>query len=161
LLDQLNRASFLPQLSLEERLDRLAPGLGHDLQAALSALRGKQLLAVMAAFALYGVSAREWLDDDPRRVVADLRQRCTSERRTRSDRRSTDRRSSERDTSGAEAWNDPSRAEAYRQLGLTWGATREAIKQAHRRLVKQHHPDMGGDAAVFRRVNAAYQLLIA
>jgi hypothetical protein len=156
LLDQLNRASFLPQLSLEERLDRLAPGLGHDLQAALSALRGKQLLAVMAAFALYGVSAREWLDDDPRRVVADLRQRCTSERRTRSDRRST-----ERDTSGAEAWNDPSRAEAYRQLGLTWGATREAIKQAHRRLVKQHHPDMGGDAAVFRRVNAAYQLLIA
>ncbi|WP_438982072.1 J domain-containing protein [Vulcanococcus sp.] len=156
LLDQLNRASFLPQLSLEERLDRLAPGLGHDLQAALSALRGKQLLAVMAAFALYGVSAREWLDDDPRRVVADLRQRCTSERRTRSDRRRTDR-----DTSGAEAWNDPSRAEAYRQLGLTWGATREAIKQAHRRLVKQHHPDMGGDAAVFRRVNAAYQLLIA
>ena len=156
LLDQLNRASFLPQLSLEERLDRLAPGLGHDLQVALSALRGKQLLAVMAAFALYGVSAREWLDDDPRRVVADLRQRCTSERRTRSDRRSTDR-----DTSGAEAWNDPSRAEAYRQLGLTWGATREAIKQAHRRLVKQHHPDMGGDAAVFRRVNAAYQLLIA
>ena len=156
LLDQLNRASFLPQLSLEERLDRLAPGLGHDLQVALSALRGKQLLAVMAAFALYGVSAREWLDDDPRRVVADLRQRCTSERRTRSDRRST-----ERDTSGAEAWNDPSRAEAYRQLGLTWGATREAIKQAHRRLVKQHHPDMGGDAAVFRRVNAAYQLLIA
>ena len=156
LLDQLNRASFLPQLSLEERLDRLAPGLGHDLQAALSALRGKQRLAVMVAFALYGVSAREWLDDDPRRVVADLRQRCTSERRTRSDRRSTDR-----DTSGAEAWNDPSRAEAYRQLGLTWGATREAIKQAHRRLVKQHHPDMGGDAAVFRRVNAAYQLLIA
>ena len=166
LLDQLNRASFLPQLSLEERLDRLAPGLGHDLQAALSALRGKQRLAVMVAFVLYGVSAREWLDDDPRRVVADLRQRCTSERRTRSDRRSTDRRSTDRtstdrDTSGAEAWNDPSRAEAYRQLGLTWGATREAIKQAHRRLVKQHHPDMGGDAAVFRRVNAAYQLLIA
>ena len=166
MLDQLNRASFLPQLSLEERLDRLAPGLGHDLQAALSALRGKQRLAVMVAFALYGVSAREWLDDDPRLVVADLRQRCTSERRTRSDRRSTDRRSTDRtstdrDTSGAEAWNDPSRAEAYRQLGLTWGATREAIKQAHRLLVKQHHPDMGGDAAVFRLVNAAYQLLIA
>ena len=37
----------------------------------------------------------------------------------------------------------------------------EAIKQARRRLVKQHHPDMGGDAAVFRRGNAAYQLLIA
>jgi DnaJ-class molecular chaperone len=110
----------------------------------------------MTAFALYGVSAREWLDDDPRRVVAELRQRCTNQRRTHSDRRSTDR-----ETSGAEASNDPSRAEAYRQLGLTWGAPREAIKQAHRRLVKQHHPDVGGDAAVFRRVNAAYQLLIS
>ena len=154
LIDQLNRASFLPQLSLEQRLDRLAPGLGNDLRTAVSGLRDKQRLAVMAAFALYGVSAREWLDDDPHRVVLELRKRCTSQRRTRSDR-SSDR------SSGAEAWNDPSRADAYRQLGLTWGASREAIKQAHRRLVKQHHPDVGGDAAAFRRVNAAYQLLIA
>ncbi len=156
LLGQLNRASFQPQLSLEQRLDRLAPGLGSDLRTAVSGLRAKQRLAVMTAFALYGVSAREWLDDDPHRVVAELRRRCTNQRRTHSDRCSTDR-----ETSGAEASNDPSRAEAYRQLGLTWGAPREAIKQAHRRLVKQHHPDVGGDAAVFRRVNAAYQLLIS
>lgn len=156
LIDQLNNASFLPQLSLEQRLDRLAPGLGSDLCTAVSSLRAKQRLAVMAAFALYGVSAREWLEDDPRRVVAELRQRCTTQRRTRSDHRSTDR-----DPHGAEAWNDPQRAAAYRQLGLTWGASRDAIKQAHRRLVKQHHPDVGGDAAAFRRVNDAYQLLMA
>jgi curved DNA-binding protein CbpA len=35
------------------------------------------------------------------------------------------------------------------------------VKAAHRRLVKLHHPDMGGDAEAFRRINAAYQLLIA
>lgn len=155
LIDQLNRASFLPRLSVEQRLDRLAPGLGNDLRAAVSSLGAKQRLAITAAFAIYGVSAREWLEDDPRRVVAELRQRCTNQRRTQSDRRSTDR-----ETSGAEAIHDLCRAEAFRQLGLALGAPREAIKQAYRRLVKQHHPDVGGDAAIFVRLNAAYQLLI-
>jgi hypothetical protein len=161
LIRQLNRASFLPQLSLEQRLDRLAPGLGHDLAAAVQGLRSKQRLALLAAFALYGVSAREWLADDPRRVVADLRQHVqrldtqgpdqrTGSRRTRNDR-------SDDTPPGA----DPRRAEAYRHLGLAWGASREEIKAAHRRLVKQHHPDLGGEAAAFRRVNDAYQLLIA
>jgi hypothetical protein len=50
---------------------------------------------------------------------------------------------------------------ALETLGLTWGASRASIKAAHRRLVKQHHPDMGGDAESFRLVNDAYQLLIA
>ena len=50
--------------------------------------------------------------------------------------------------------------EAYQLLGLAWGASREAIKNAHRRLVKQHHPDLGGTAEAFRRVNAL-QLLLA
>jgi len=48
-----------------------------------------------------------------------------------------------------------------RPLGLAWGASRDAIKKAHRRLVKQHHPDVGGEAEAFRRVNDAYQLLMA
>jgi curved DNA-binding protein CbpA len=46
-------------------------------------------------------------------------------------------------------------------LGLRWGASRDAIKAAHRRLVKQHHPDLGGSAEAFRRVNEAYQQLVA
>jgi hypothetical protein len=50
---------------------------------------------------------------------------------------------------------------ALETLGLAWGASRAAIKAAHRRLVKQHHPDMGGDAESFRLVNDAYQRLIA
>jgi curved DNA-binding protein CbpA len=46
-------------------------------------------------------------------------------------------------------------------LGLHRGATRQEIKRAHRRLVKAHHPDRGGDGDDFRRIQAAYQLLIA
>ena len=51
--------------------------------------------------------------------------------------------------------------EALEALGLPWGATCDAVKAAHRRLVKHHHPDMGGDAEAFRRINAAYQWLTA
>ena len=72
LIAELNRLSFHPQLTLEQRLDRLAPGLGTDLQAAVAGPRTKKRLAVLAAFALYGVSAREWLSDAPQRVVQDL-----------------------------------------------------------------------------------------
>ena len=56
---------------------------------------------------------------------------------------------------------DRQRVEALGILELAWGASPAAVKAAHRRLVKRHHPDMGGDAEAFRRVNAAYQLLIA
>ena len=164
LIGLLNRTSFLPQLSLEQRLDRLAPGLGHDLLMAVQDLRSKQQLALLAAFALYGASAREWLADEPRRVVAELRQQSQRLEHQRARRQPGSRTRNDRTTD--QSWvppsgADPRRAEAYRQLGLAWGASREAIKKAHRRLVKQHHPDVGGEAEAFRRVNDAYQLLIA
>jgi len=54
LLGQLNRASFQPQLSLEQRLDRLAPGLGSDLRTAVSGLRAKSLLKNPASPAKMG-----------------------------------------------------------------------------------------------------------
>jgi len=194
LIAELNRLSFHPQLSLQQRLDRLAPGLGTDLQAAVAGPRTKRRLAVLAAFALYGVSAREWLSDAPQRVVQDLRQqqqrleqrssRRNTGRRTRTDERNTDRRSTDQRSTdqrntdqrtsqqqdthrdegfgdSAPAGADPRRQQAYRQLGLGWGASREVIKRAHRRLVKQHHPDVGGEAEAFRRINEAYQLLMA
>ena len=194
LIETLNRRSFFPQLTLEQRLDRLVPGLGGDLQQALAGPDNRRRLAIRAAFALYGVSALEWLDDDPQRVVADLRarQRSESSRRTSSDhrsqrsRQSSSRQSSDSQTSSqgshqsrgrnttgssggqqrqeaadAPAGADPRRVEAYRLLGLPWGASTEAIKRAHRRLVKQHHPDMGGRAEDFHRISQAYQLLVA
>jgi hypothetical protein len=165
LIAHLNRSSFLPQLSLQQRLDRLAPGLGRDLEEALHGLNSKQQQALRAAFAVYGVSAREWLADEPRRVVAELRQQCQRlEQRSRSrgaGARSRQEHSANEATPGPPPGRDPRRAAAYQQLGLAWGASREAIKKAHRRLVKQHHPDMGGEADAFRRVNDAYQLLMA
>jgi len=56
---------------------------------------------------------------------------------------------------------DPRRREALTLLGLEPDASPAAVKAAHRRLVKRHHPDMGGDVESFRRVDAAYRLLIA
>lgn len=67
----------------------------------------------------------------------------------------------QRSQRAGQAAPDRQRAEALGILELTWGATRTAVKAAHRRLVKIHHPDMGGDAESFRRINAAYQLLMA
>ena len=162
LIAHLNRSSFLPQLSLQQRLDRLAPGLGRDLEEALHGLNSKQQQALRAAFAVYGVSAREWLADEPRRVVAELRQQCQRlEQRSRSRGAAGARSSGQQAAGTSPPGSDPRRAAAYQQLGLAWGASREAIKKAHRRLVKQHHPDMGGEADAFRRVNDAYQLLMA
>lgn len=171
LIEALNRGSFHPHLTLDQRLDRLAPGLGADLQQALAGPLTKKRLAVLAAFGLYGISASEWLEDDPARVVADLRQRQQrQDRRTRSDQRATDRQSHGQShgqhhhqaaAEQAPPDADSRRLEALQVLGLRWGASREAIKAAHRRLVKRHHPDMGGQAADFHRINAAYQLLLA
>ena len=155
LIEQLNRSSFLPQLNLQQRLDHLVPGLGRDLYAATASPLNKKRCAVLAAFALYGVSAIEWLDDDPQRVVLELRQRQrTNNRRTRTDQRHTDRQNQTQA-------RDQRRVAALSVLGLEWGASKQAIKQAHRRLVKQHHPDVGGTAEAFRRVNDAYQFLVA
>lgn len=42
-------------------------------------------------------------------------------------------------------------------LGLTASASREEVKARHRELALRHHPDRGGDAGEFRRVQAAYE----
>ncbi|WP_114993190.1 J domain-containing protein [Synechococcus sp. UW179A] len=174
LIDQLNRSSFHSQLSLSQRLDRVVSGLGTDLLAAVGSKPTKKTAAVLASFALYGVRASEWLDEDPRRVVEELRQRHrqgqrhwqrqdhrqeggSSSRRTRSDQRATDREPNEQGSCGS---SDP-RFAALAVLGLKTNASQEEIKQAFRTLVKQHHPDLGGSADAFRRVNDAYQLLMA
>ncbi|MFO1434249.1 MAG: DnaJ domain-containing protein [Candidatus Competibacteraceae bacterium] len=52
------------------------------------------------------------------------------------------------------------REEAYRVLGLSPGASREAIKAAHRRLMQRVHPDHGGSDELAARVNKAKDLLL-
>ncbi|BEV36153.1 DnaJ domain-containing protein [Synechococcus sp. M16CYN] len=155
LIEQLNSSSFYPQLNLQQRLDRLMPRLGSDLYCAISGSLTKKHSAVLAAFALYGIRTNEWLDKDPQRVVTELcnRQEMKSSRRyTRTDRRSSD--------SYDHNPQDP-RIAALKILGLQIDASTQTIKQAHRRLVKQHHPDLGGSVETFRRVNEAYQFLLS
>jgi hypothetical protein len=45
-------------------------------------------------------------------------------------------------------------------LGLTPGASRDMIEAAYRRLIKQHHPDLGGDAEKAKAIIHAYRSLL-
>lgn len=51
------------------------------------------------------------------------------------------------------------RREALAELGLPPSADVAAVKRAYRRLVRDHHPDVGGDPAAFQRLQGAYEAL--
>lgn len=45
----------------------------------------------------------------------------------------------------------------WETLGVPINATTEQAKEAYRMLAKKYHPDLGGDAELFRRINEAWQ----
>jgi curved DNA-binding protein len=47
----------------------------------------------------------------------------------------------------------------YATLGVAKTATPEEIKKAYRKLASQHHPDKGGDTAMFQKIEEAYRIL--
>ena len=157
-----------PSLTLEQALERRSPGLGQELAWALRGSRSRARLAVRAVFALHGARAPDLLDRNPLGLVDELLVALGLGHR-QADRRSqgqTHGQSSghSQGHSHRQRFSDrprDSREEALAVLGLERGASREAVKAAHRRLVKRHHPDMGGEVEAFRRIDAAYRLLIA
>lgn len=76
------------------------------------------------------------------------------QRRARGDQRSTE---SGQFADGVA--DDRPRPEDYRVLDLEPGASGDAVKQAYREKARELHPDRGGDAEAFSRVNEAYERL--
>jgi hypothetical protein len=58
------------------------------------------------------------------------------------------------------ASGDVTVAEAYAILGLAAGATADQIREAHRRLMKQLHPDHGGTDYLATKINRARDVLL-
>jgi hypothetical protein len=55
---------------------------------------------------------------------------------------------------------DVSVDEAYAILGLEPGATKDAVREAHHRLMKQLHPDHGGSDYLAGKINRARDVLL-
>jgi hypothetical protein len=53
----------------------------------------------------------------------------------------------------------PEELSACRTMSLDGEVTSDALKKRYRELSKVHHPDVGGDAEQFKKVNASYELL--
>jgi curved DNA-binding protein len=47
----------------------------------------------------------------------------------------------------------------YATLGVDKSSTPDEIKKAYRKLASQHHPDKGGDTAMFQKIEEAYRIL--
>jgi len=61
---------------------------------------------------------------------------------------------------GAPGTGAMTQQEAYEILGLQSGASEDAVREAHRTLMKRIHPDAGGTSGLAARVNQAKDVLV-
>lgn len=61
---------------------------------------------------------------------------------------------------GAPGTGTMTQQEAYEILGLQPGASEDAVREAHRALMKRIHPDAGGTSGLAARVNQAKDVLV-
>jgi hypothetical protein len=57
------------------------------------------------------------------------------------------------------AMNERRRTDLYRILGVQPLSSAETIRQRWLEIAKRHHPDVGGDGAIFRHAKQAYEIL--
>ena len=88
-------------------------------------------------------------------LEAYLDRRCKGWRERRSAGASKEKAREPRDANGG-----MSRKEAYDVLDLKPGATEDAIRAAHRRLMMKLHPDRGGSTYLASRINEAKDVLL-
>jgi DnaJ-domain-containing protein 1 len=92
--------------------------------------------------------------EDSRRRRDRYREEYEREQRERQ-QRERERERQQRQQQNRE-WSNPF-TDWYAVLGLSPNATMDEVKKAHRRLAMQHHPDRGGDAATFRKIQEAFE----
>jgi hypothetical protein len=137
---------------LEMELDHDSGGMTGKVVAGAFAGRDLDALSLPEI----GVLMRECLSGDPEgaRLLEAYLDRRTPGWREDADRH---RHAGQGGAPGAGAM---SQQEAYEILGLEPGAGEEAIREAHRSLMKRIHPDTGGSAGLAARVNQAKDVLL-